>query len=336
MAVSLDGMYKDTTKVSILRLHRDMPCSRVLVAEINSLLNEDARLSATTQSFLLYPVIKWILSQMPATRKIDRYVISDEVSEEMAELRSILSGFGASEAKLYMQNRDIFFRNCCSLAYQVDKAFGAMPEKTAGEKAAKGLVEQVFGLSDSKGSDNNIPSRYMIRKTLQDAMRKIAEQYGDDFAATVQSLLPKTRITGEEAHLSHNVNALVREYRKLLWNGHAENITAKMLKCKTKEELQRMAVTSKVYASTYVLCEYIQLIRAAAIGVDTFASTEKYGEIIEMMLGPQQLDDKEMAMRLLLSDRTFARRKKTACELFGTLLWGCDARALLGLFGEAE
>ena len=297
---------------------------RLFTEKVKDQLGQDTY--AVAKAFSLYPTIKWIARQIPSTKAFDNVVAADVdyVSNNMKHLQKALLAVGGSDVRLHLQRREAFIQNCFVLTYILERETDKLAKEKRGNQMIQALVD-TYGVEVDSHCDEEL-TKFRATQLCGKAFGLIAKTSGDRLSEILERLTKKPPAeSDEDEHLCHNVGCLIREYRKLVWNTKASSLQARILKCRTEEELKSISTTPDAYQSSYVLCEYVKLIRAAANALDSYPGENRYGDIIRSLLDDKDTTDATVAMKLLMSDRTYARQKKAAYVLFGTLLWGCDA-----------
>lgn len=319
--------FGDCKKLTVYRTFTQLPADRTVVKITNDIIkNEDETTAITAIALMILPIIRWTVKNMPRLSDVDKFIGDTEVSK-MEDLQKLLVCVGGETPRIHLKNREVF-RNKCKV--YVSKMEDYIFELRGREKnSLLQTLDKMFG-----EDKDDTPSRYMIRRFYEEGVKCIAQFHGDEIAKMLMELAPPATSEDYEsgALLLHNGSILIREYRKIISGDESsKSFSSKLQKCKTIEDVERAIPSPEMCESAYAVYEYMKLIRMAAIAVDGFWSEEKYGKILEMLMSENMYKDIDIAIELLVSERTLSRQKKTACSLMGILLWGCDARAFFEL-----
>ena len=316
--------------ITIAKFNGCMQHERIFIDVTNELIDESSPVAATIESFILYKNVKWIIKNYPVARDISKRFFNDETNEQKKYFETKLLKVRNENTDDYLKSRDIFFRNCCALTYKIENVIRTI---STDNKFTKINTNEFFSLAFGIGkcTDSKSLSRYIIKNIYPELIRNISERFGNDFEILLAGLLPhltKRQASAESEFLTLNITTLIEQYRKTIQN---ENST-RYSKYLFGKEVKILEDSDATENRNCVLKDYIRLIKTSAIGMKSYHGDENCAKIIELLLDDYPYTDAEIAMKLVMSDRMYTNQKNNAYDIFGTLLWGCNALVLMQIY----
>lgn len=304
-------------------------------------LQKGSTVRAVTQALLVYPAISWTLK----AKQIDSILghLESEIESgldciheteqymRLKEIKRLLSNTVASSS-LRLEQREAYFERCerflslvksavdSAVKYKTYEPYNARLEAYhARQKLADILIS---------GVDDGTLSQYCIRRYLCGLIEDVADVAGVEIANSMRTLCnEEIPDNAELAYLYHNIEVLLREYKRLM---NSEWYTGQ----KALNSAKSMADSIHESAACNQKCcvsEFMQLIYGSLVLLKDFPREgEEMFQII--MLQQNEVSQKELCeKKLFMSAPKYYRIKKQAMEILEAILWGCSADVLFDL-----
>ena len=303
------------------------------------LVKKEGIVRAVTQAVLVYPAIAWIqkaksiddIIEHMASHPNKEGVADSAEYDRLMEIRRLLSS--TVNASLRLEQREEYFKRCESFLNLVRstmnravefKSFDPIKARAEAYRARRKLMDILLS-----GIDDGELSQYCIRRYLCGLIMDVAEIAGDKIVKSMELLcFDEVPDNAELAYLYHNIEVLLREYKRLM---RSEWYTGE----KAVKSAQNIANSFKDSAAGVQKCyvtEFMQLIHGSLLLLREFPRDGNDMYEIIMHQQDDSVSQREVfEKQLFMSAPKYYRIKKQATEILGTILWGSSAEVVFDL-----
>lgn len=323
----------------IYRMFNKCPYSQVIVSKTNDLLNEDPNTLDIILALFIYPAMKWSTKgfQVNESMKIiEELKVSSDRIHELTNIQKIITDATMLQPKLLLKQRDAYLTACQELINLIDESIKYLGDFPIKGQVYKETVE-IFTVSDCGHWDRAIFRK--LEKNLIPAIKIISAAYSNRYEEAMDKVLTESPSpTISDKNIYHNTELLINEYVKILWySKYSDDTAVRLLYCKSEQEMVHITKKDDTYAQAFIIAEYIKMISTAIDIVKEFPKDgEEYYNILTGIVSHYNngLTYEDTAHSLGMSLSSFEVKKKRACAVLGTLLWGCDGDLFITLLAE--
>lgn len=341
----IDAIIEDTQSTSFRRTYLDCDFSIVIMNMMNTVLDESPDMHDTVLALSILPALRWLTKASSLDNVIDEVYGSKNEGEltRLSAIQKILTNLTGETPSLMLSKRKGFFVACNELVTLLTNAILSVKEyASSGNKVYKCLTPFL----SSKYYEG--VSKYSYTNHFSEAVGLVHSYCEGKIEELLDEILfsPASIVSDdpEEAYLYHNMDLLMREYNKIIWEAEiSADPSMKILAVSAKKpaeleaQIENITESMKKYSQAYLLVEYVRLITGA---IELIKSFPRYGndyyQILKYLIIDRHYSDNgsDVAAHLGISTSTYYTRRRRAISVLGSVLWGSDASCFMQIVTE--
>lgn len=311
------------------------PKAKAATKRCNEIITKAPELQGVVVALNLAPAFRWLLAR---ARTLDhvmtRVYENNEYTGRLSKAQEMLVSVSGEQPHLFFKQREQYYTDCARLLSLLEAEIKHLQGYPGKGQVYFDILDSLF-LHDRDGKDVSV---YLLNQNIQSAIDLLYEDAGEAIDTILDRILDEHSASSAElAYLYHNIDVLIREYSRIVWDaGRSNDKAVQLLDCKTEAEMLAITKKDKKYEQAYLIAEYVKFIKSAVALVREFPGGEEYFPALAATFRykPQNVCDKEIAETLGISQYTYATRKKRAYAIFGAILWGHTGNAFLNILTE--